>query len=464
MELHGSHESEVALIVRVLGEPGCAARSLVPEWTRARSDLDWDFLCDRAVAHGLAPLLLRETSSLGWPVPEPARTRLEQAVQYCTGRAKKCQFTLYRFLEAGARHSLAIVLLKGAALVGSAYPDPVLRAMDDLDLLVRAEDLALARAVGEEIGLGVGLSQLPDFYYRLTNFAAPLHAHLETLVSIDLHWRLHSPALLLTDRIEEVWVRRRATSVYGFPAAVLDPADQWLHLATHLWSHWGRTPAPGQVLDTKALVAEPHVAVALKWLADLARATSRLAAEVAAKDLAERAAEWSAEAETALALSLLRPLLGQPALAFADDVGAALAPPRPARRRRSGASPQAGEVIVPLLGFRLGTLRRLPRWMFPPERYLRAIAGIGVAPVGPLTRLRLRVVHAARVAFRAALGAAALPIAMLGRQLAKRRREQRMRAARSPVRVAELLRKFRAFETAYAERFAPPHRSEGERR
>jgi hypothetical protein len=81
-----------------------------------------------------------------------------------------------------------------------------------------------------------------------------------------------------------------------------------------------------------------------------------------------------------------------------------------------------------------------------------------------VTRLRLRAVHAARVAIRAALGAAALPIAMLGRQLAKRRREQRMRAARSPVRVAELLRKFRAFETAYAERFAPPHRSEREGR
>ena len=450
-----SHGPETALIARVLGEPGSPVRSIAPEPSRAGSDLDWDYLSERAVAHGLAPLLLREASALGWAVPAPARVQLEEATAYHSGRAMKCQFTLYRFLEVSARRSLATALLKGVALVGSAYPDPRLRAMDDIDLLVRAEDLALARAVGEEIGLGFGFRQLPAFYYRLMHFAAPMQADLATLVPLDLHWRLHSPALLLSDRIEHVWARRQTLSVYGFPTSVLDPADQWLHLVTHLWSHWGRTPTPSEAPETSALVDGPGVAVALKWVVDLVCTTSGLARDLAPKRLAERATEWSAEAEAAATLTLLRPLLARPGLAFADEVLAAVAGTVPAsRHRRSEVSPQTGELVHPALGFRLGSFRRLPAWIFPPERHLRVVSGVGLGPAGTLTLLRIRAVHAARVVARASLAVALLPIAVLGRRLARRSREQRIRAARSPARVAELLRVFRKFEIAYAARFA----------
>jgi len=184
------------------------------------------------------------------------------------------------------------------------------------------------------------------------------------------------------------------------------------------------------------------------------RATRDLARESAPNELAARAAEWSAEAETAATLALLQPLIAPPALDFAREVAAAVADAAPARRgRRSGGSPQAGELVHPALGFRTGSLRRLPGWVFPSERYLRASSGIGRAPVGALTLLRIRVAHAARVLTRAALALALLPAALLGRRLAQRSRERRIRAARTPARVAELLRKFREFEVAYAARF-----------
>ncbi len=456
-----SHAPEAAVIAWILGEPGAAVRSIPRLPTGARSDLDWRYLSERAVEHGLAPLLLREARELALKVPAAALVRLEDAAASCADRAMKCQFTLYRFLAASARRSLATALLKGAALVGSLYRDPRLRAMDDIDLLVRSRDLALARSVGEEIGLGFGSFQLPAFYYRLIQFASPLQADLEPLVPLDLHWRLHSPALLLTDRIEQVWKRRRMVSVYGFPTSVLDPADQWLHLATHFWSHWGRTPKPENTPDTEALMAGPGVAVALKWVVDLVHATSALARELTPTDLADRADEWCGGAEAAAALVLVRPLLAQPGRAFADDVLSALGSADPANRRHSEESPMRGERVHPALGFRITTLRRLPGWIFPPQRYLRAISGIGPGRASAVAQWVTRAVHTARVLARTALAAAALPVALLGRRLAARSRAKRSRRARSPARVAEQLREFRTFEVAYADRF-PPNRSESQ--
>jgi hypothetical protein len=453
---------ENALIAGVLGEPGSPARRLAPDWAASGSAPDWNYLCTRAMAHGLAPLLLRHLAERGVGVPEPARARFAEVAEYCRGRARKCQFTLYRFLEVGTRRGLATILLKGCALVGTAYPDPELRPMEDIDLLVRAEDVGLARAVGEEIGLGLASDQLPVFFNRLVHFSQPLRPDLDTLVPLDLHWRLHSPALLFTDRIEQVWARRRGLSVYGFPTATLDPADQWLHLATHFWSHWGHTPAPGQVPEPASLVEETGVEAALKWMADLVFTTSRIAREIPAKTLSERAGEWSAQAETATTLALLAPLLAPGSSAFAQEALSALETPAADRPRRRTTSLPSRQVADPSLDFRLGSLRRLPGWIVPPERYLRAAAGLGPGSAGFPTRVRFRVGHAARVLARIALAGAALPLAVAGRRLARSRRSKRMRASRSPARVAELLRKFSEFEIAYADRFAlaPPERGD----
>jgi hypothetical protein len=126
----------------------------------------------------------------------------------------------------------------------------------------------------------------------------------------------------------------------------------------------------------------------------------------------------------------------------------------PTSGRTHEAPPKSVGRFHPALGFRIEALRRLPRWIFPPQRYLRAISGIGPGRAGAIALPIIRAAHAARVLARVALAAAALPIAVLGRKLAARGRAKRSRAARSPARVAEQLREFRAFEVAYADRFA----------
>ena len=444
---------EDALIQALLAAPGSRARL----GFHAR-ELDWDLLTARLRAQGLSPLLLRHDLARRLSIPQSVRRRLQDATDRSAGEARRCQFTLYRFLAAAERQGLETALLKGAALVGSVYDDPSVRHMADIDILVRPAQVQLARRVGEEIGVGLGPGQLPVFFHRLVNFAMAFRPHLPGMVPIDLHWRLHSPALLLTDRIERVWERCERVRVYGYPTRVLDAADLWLHLATHLWSQWGETPTALEPDDLGALIGDGDRPVDLKWVLDLVTTCEKLPDRINGARLAERAHEWCAVRETAATLLLLRPLLSPGALRFADETLARLQAaygPRPlvARGAPLRASRQAGETAHPLLGFRPRTLRRLVPWVFPPNRYLRAAAGVqrsGVA--GAVALLGARAAHTTRVLARAALAALALPAALVASAVATAARERRRQAAR-PARVFALLQQLAEFENAYRSRF-----------
>ena len=70
--------------------------------------------------------------------------------------------------ESGVR----VMVLKGAALNATVYDQPDERLMDDLDLMVRPEDLDATFAVLESMGglrglCGVRADYFPRFYYEL---------------------------------------------------------------------------------------------------------------------------------------------------------------------------------------------------------------------------------------------------------------------------------------------------------
>jgi hypothetical protein len=95
---------------------------------------------------------------------------------------------LDRILAAFAQAQLPVIVLKGAALARTLYPDPALRPMGDLDLLVKPGDVAACLQIAHGLGYtepdpeaAAGLNQ------RLLH-----HVHLrqgKNLV-LELHWQL----------------------------------------------------------------------------------------------------------------------------------------------------------------------------------------------------------------------------------------------------------------------------------
>ncbi|MFO0679772.1 MAG: nucleotidyltransferase family protein [Polyangiaceae bacterium] len=145
----------------------------------ARSgSVPWSERIARADAHGIAPLLARHLERAEIEVPRSAMLELRGLVMRYR-RANQARADLLRRVGEGfLREGLGAVLVKGAALAFTLYPEPGLRAMRDVDMLVptsRMRDVAhvLARA-------GFAIPDVAGWV------ADPDHMHHQRPVSIDV--------------------------------------------------------------------------------------------------------------------------------------------------------------------------------------------------------------------------------------------------------------------------------------
>ncbi|HET7483944.1 MAG TPA: nucleotidyltransferase family protein [Solirubrobacterales bacterium] len=118
-----------------------------------------------------------------------------------------------------------VLVLKGAALIGSAYDDPGARPMGDFDLAVPPERIGEAvRALRE-----AGLTPIEGDPERLLAARHSLAFRDPDGREVDLHrgmlWR---PGL-----DEEFWSASIEAEVAGARVRILDPADQLLHVCAH---------------------------------------------------------------------------------------------------------------------------------------------------------------------------------------------------------------------------------------
>jgi hypothetical protein len=147
------------------------------------------------------------------------------------------QLKLLKCLQqiAGAcqRMNLPVVVLKGGALAYCTYPEPTLRPMGDIDLLVPFETLAKYEQI--LLDLGYKPVELP-FYYDWKNH----HHHLapyrlyEDGINIELHWHLVRPNTNSILNIERMF--EQAVADKNLPTGVLRLCanDIILHVCLHL--------------------------------------------------------------------------------------------------------------------------------------------------------------------------------------------------------------------------------------
>lgn len=124
----------------------------------AGSVTDWAALLAEAEHHGIGPLLYWHLRTASAPVPvEP--WRLLQATYLRHRHANRVRLALLaQLLRACAEAHLEVRVVKGGALAHLLYPDPALRPMSDLDLLVRPADLPRARDILSSLGFAAPTS------------------------------------------------------------------------------------------------------------------------------------------------------------------------------------------------------------------------------------------------------------------------------------------------------------------
>lgn len=349
---------------------------------------DWDYLLRAANLHGVTPLLAPRLRALP-DVPDAVQAAIQTAYWRNHFRNRTLLDALRQVLRAADARGIAVIPLKGALLATRYYPDPALRPMSDLDLMVRAADLPaladLLRACGYasapvQPALVAAAHQNPLFAEHRcvgTRDGVPIliEYRAEPLAPVRLDFAaLDTPlASALARHIEGMWARSGPGQIAGIPITRLAPEDLTLHVASHL--------------------AIRHASFRLLWLYDLVRIL----------DDANGAFDWHRLADSARALRLDAPVFA--ALAAAHDRLGAPVPLReiaplfaarghgPQRvvavaERRAFARARAaliggdlttrriffsGEIVVSLARLRgIAPLLRATRWMLAPARdYMR---------------------------------------------------------------------------------------------
>lgn len=220
---------------------------------------DWARLPAQAEGHGLAPLLYRHLQTAGVALPLPVKREL-QALYLRHRHANEVRAAaLAEIITAFQNAGIEARVLKGAALAHLLYPQPGLRPMRDLDILVNP---AAARRA-QQILAGLG-------------FAAPLPPHLPDKhlppavrpsqglsVSVELHHNLFNathPASLTLDQLAGPPL---TFGLSGITVSTLSPAEMLWHLCEHIAYHTN--------------VWEP---LRLIWVADIVGLAEQFAAQI----------------------------------------------------------------------------------------------------------------------------------------------------------------------------------------
>lgn len=216
------------LLLRILRAPALAA-DLPPA--------QWDLLLRQARAANLLGRLASQLDDAAHArhVPAGVGGHLDAARRLCEAQHQAVRHEVANVRDATRSLGVPVVLLKGAAYVVGGSPAARGRTFSDLDVLVPRARL---NDVESALMLAGWVSAIDDAYdqryYRQWMHEIPPMLHMRRGTGIDVHhaltpltsrWRADSDAMLA-----------EAVDVPGCPGIrVLQPMDQILHSATHLF-------------------------------------------------------------------------------------------------------------------------------------------------------------------------------------------------------------------------------------
>ena len=230
--MHLSYENELIL--------HCAQVNIPPDKIDRVKKLisrkpNWDKVLSFALSGGIAPLLynslkrIRESSL----IPPHIMDQLKEAYVQNLARNTYLCIELRRILASFNNEDIDAVVLKGATLAGIVYPDIGLRVFNDLDILVKKNDLPAAEKIMSKLNYATNDSKEIRNYYRKNHHHLAPYIHPEKSTIVEIHWNI-SPYIQID--IDDWWNRVREATINDYKALILCPDDMLLHLCLHLFS------------------------------------------------------------------------------------------------------------------------------------------------------------------------------------------------------------------------------------
>jgi hypothetical protein len=202
------------------------------------SEMDWELATSLAAQQGVVALVYSALNASPSPVPPSVQNRLRAGYLAAVLHGKAwLEPALTKVVEALCTARLEPIVLKGAALAYTAYPEPSFRSMSDVDLLLPAEQLKRASSILLEMGFVINAEQVePDYHLRS-------HYPPGGRIGFELHRHVlpeSSPYRVDVNRLRE---RSRVARLGTLEVPVLSPPDavflSCIHLAyTHRYERY----------------------------------------------------------------------------------------------------------------------------------------------------------------------------------------------------------------------------------
>ncbi|WP_420642953.1 nucleotidyltransferase family protein [Candidatus Leptofilum sp.] len=208
----------------------------VANWSQA----EWEAALWVAYWQNGLPWLADQVQETGIQLPEGVNGRLQTINTASRERTQAmldaCTEILATFKQAG----IEVMLLKGAVLAPLYYPDPLLRPLADLDLLIRPKDVAASREMMlNQLGFRYYSRSAEDEVYlrgeRKSNIWAPDNVH-----PVEIHFTLREEYAGIGYELAEIMWRESEERPYwqNTPACIPNPAALLLHVCAHTSSDW----------------------------------------------------------------------------------------------------------------------------------------------------------------------------------------------------------------------------------
>lgn len=204
-------------------------------------DIDWELFKELAIHHRLFPLLVGKLRKMeGQYIPRDLFQDLDQLYKHNTFRMLHLTREMEMICKSFNDNQIKSLVLKGPILAADLYGDLSLRTSADLDILVPITELDKAKQLLIDLGFerdGEIQPVFSDWKWRSNHHT---YFHTQKGVKCEVHWRLY-PLPGKEPSFDELWERRRVSSLTNYPIHYLGREDLLLYLASHGARHgWSR--------------------------------------------------------------------------------------------------------------------------------------------------------------------------------------------------------------------------------
>jgi hypothetical protein len=208
-----------------------------------QKELDWVYLNEMALRHGLTPILYQRLKSYTPDsVPRSILTQLRDQSLSSASRGLVMTEELLSLLELLKAEGIPAIPYKGPVLAASLYKDLTIRPFNDLDILIKREDLFKAKDVMTSLGYQphFELTRTQTSAFLKSKYEFPL-THRNGWLMVELKWNLVEDFFSFPVDQEGLWKRLQPIPLNNKEILTFSPEDLLIilcmHGATHLWSN-----------------------------------------------------------------------------------------------------------------------------------------------------------------------------------------------------------------------------------